>query len=50
MKRLKRAACYVRVSTSIQPTKAKETELKQYAQSCGSVAPDRLIKDPGVQM
>jgi DNA invertase Pin-like site-specific DNA recombinase len=35
MKKLKRAACYVRVSTGLQDTKAQETELKQYAQSRG---------------
>ena len=33
MKKLKRAACYVRVSTGLQDTKAQETELKQYAES-----------------
>jgi DNA invertase Pin-like site-specific DNA recombinase len=35
MKKLKRAGCYVRVSTGLQDTKAQETELKQYAQSRG---------------
>lgn len=35
MRKLKRAACYVRVSTGLQDTKAQETELKQYAQSRG---------------
>jgi DNA invertase Pin-like site-specific DNA recombinase len=40
----------LRVSTDLQDTKAQEIELKQYAQSCGCVAPDRLIKNCGVQM
>jgi hypothetical protein len=50
MKKLKRATCYVRVSTGLQDTQAQEAELKQYEQICCSVAPDRLVKDPGVQM
>ena len=35
MKKFKRAACYVRVSTGLQDTKAQETELKQYAENKG---------------
>jgi DNA invertase Pin-like site-specific DNA recombinase len=50
MNKLKCAACYLRVSTDLQDTRAQETELKQYAQSSGCVAPDRLIKDYGVQV
>jgi len=40
----------VRVSANLQDTKAEETELKQYAESPGCVALDRLIKDCEVQM